>query len=116
MVAVDQPEVAEAMQFIRENACRPLHADDVAQHLAVSRSTLERYLQAAVGHSATSSILQSRLTTVKDLLADTDLQLAAIASQTGFASIQHLANLFRHRVGVTRGRYRREMRYGGSGS
>ena len=111
VVAVEETEAAEALRFIRENACQPVQADDVARHLAVSRSTLDRYLRAAVGHSATSAIMQVRLARVKDFLADTDLPLAAIAARTGFTSVQHLANLFRDRIGVTPGRYRREMRH-----
>jgi len=106
IIAVDDPEAAAALRFIRENACRPATAEDVAAHLAVSRSTLDRCLRGAVGQSATAAIMQARLANVKADLADTDLPLQAIASRAGFASVQHLANLFRERVGVTPGRYR----------
>lgn len=111
IVAVDDPEAAAALRFIRASACRPASADEVAAHLAVSRSTLDRCLRRAVGQSATAAIMQARLASVKADLADTDLSLQAIASRTGFASIQHLANLFRARVGVTPGRYRQDMRH-----
>ena len=110
IVAVDDPEAASALRFIREHACQPVTAEDVAAHLAVSRSTLDRCLHAAVGHSATAAIMQARLASVKSDLAETDLSLQAIASRAGFASVQHLANLFRERVGMTPGRYRRDMR------
>ena len=111
IVAVDDPEAASALRFIREHACQPVTAEDVAAHLAVSRSTLDRCLHAAVGHSATAAIMQARLASVKSDLAETDLSLQAIASRAGFASVQHLANLFRERVGMTPGRYRRDMRH-----
>lgn len=105
------PAAASALRFIREHACQPITAEDVAAHLAVSRSTLDRCLHAAVGHSATAAIMQARLASVKSDLAETDLSLQAIASRAGFASVQHLANLFRERVGMTAGRYRRDMRH-----
>jgi LacI family transcriptional regulator len=97
--------------LIRENACQPVPAEDVAAHLAVSRSTLDRCLQAAVGQSATAAIMQTRLARVKTDLAETELSLQAIASRAGFASVQHLANLFRDRVGMTPGRYRQDMKH-----
>ncbi len=111
MIAVDDPEAAAAIRFIRENACQPVTAEDVAAHLAVSRSTLDRCLQAAVGQSATAAIMQIRLARVKTDLAETELSLQAIASRAGFVSVQHLANLFRDRVGMTPGRYRQNMRH-----
>ncbi len=111
IIAVNDPEASEALRFIREHACRPTTADDVAAHLAVSRSTLDRCLRSAVGQSAAAAILQVRLSRVKADLAETDLTLQAIAIRAGFASVQHLANLFRDRVGVTPGRYRKDMRH-----
>lgn len=82
----------------------------MARHLSVSRSTLDRHLRQVVGRSATSVIASMRLAQVKDYLAGTDLGLRAIAARTGFASLHHMANLFRDRFGVSPGRYRQEMR------
>jgi transcriptional regulator GlxA family with amidase domain len=64
-----------------------------------------------VGQSATAAIMQTRLARVKADLAETELSLQAIATRAGFASLQHLSNLFRDRVGMTPGRYRQEMRH-----
>jgi AraC-like DNA-binding protein len=55
--------------------------------------------------------MQIRLARVKTDLAETELSLQAIASRAGFASVQHLANLFRDRVGMTPGRYRQDMKH-----
>lgn len=83
----------------------------VAGALAVSRSTLDRLLSAAVGQSATAAIMQVRLARVKTDLVESDLPLKSIARRAGFVSEQHLANLFRSREGLTPGRYRRDMRH-----
>jgi LacI family transcriptional regulator len=112
IVATDEPEVAEALRFIRKHACQGIQADDVARHLSISRSTLDRHLGQVVGRSAASVIVQMRLAQVKDYLAGTDLSLRGIAARTGFASLHHMANLFRDRFGVSPGRYRQEMRMG----
>jgi LacI family transcriptional regulator len=108
-VAVESAEAAAALRMIGERACAGLTAADLAAKLAVSRSTLDRILRAAIGRSATAAIMNVRLAKVKADLAGTDLAIKAIARRAGFASVQHLSNLFRDRVGVTPGRYRREM-------
>lgn len=110
IVAADDPETAEALRFIRENACQGIQADDVARHLSVSRSTLDRHLRQVVGRSTTAVIAYTRLAEVKHYLTSTDLGLRAIASRTGFCSLHHLSNAFRDRFGVSPGRYRQEMR------
>ncbi|MBA2112870.1 AraC family transcriptional regulator [Bremerella alba] len=111
IIAVEDPEVASALNYIRENACQPIQASDVAEFLSVSRSTLDRYFQVAIGQTTTDAIMQARLGQVKTDLVNTDLPLKSIAARSGFASVQHLANLFRERVGTTPGNYRKDMRY-----
>jgi LacI family transcriptional regulator len=110
IVAVESADAAAALRLIRECGCEGLTADDVAAALAVSRSTLDRLLHAAIGQTATSAIMQVRLARVKADLAETDLPLKSIARRAGFTSVQHLANLFRSRERLTPGRYRRAMR------
>jgi LacI family transcriptional regulator len=112
IVAAESPEAQAALEMIRAQACAGLTAADVAAKLFVSRSTLDRLLRQAVGQSATALIMNVRVTQVKADLVGTDLPLKAIAKRAGFASVQHLSNLFRDRVGVTLGRYRQEMRRG----
>ncbi len=101
-----------ALQIIRGHACDGLTADDVAAKLAISRSTLDRLLRHALGQSAAAVITNVRITQIKADLVGTDLPLKAIAKRAGFASVQHLSNLFRDRVGSTLGRYRQDMRRG----
>lgn len=109
-IAAESPEAQAALEMICERACAGLTAADVAAKLVISRSTLDRLLRQSIGRSATAAIMNVRLARVKADLAGTDLAIKAIARRAGFTSVQHLSNLFRDRVGVTPGRYRRDMR------
>ncbi|MCM2374160.1 XylR family transcriptional regulator [Aporhodopirellula aestuarii] len=111
VTAVEDSDAATALRYIRDNARKAITAEDVANYLAVSRSTLDRSLRATVGRSATVAIMQARLAIVKADLTETDLTLSQIADRCNFRSVQHLANLFRERVGMTAGNYRKEMRH-----
>jgi AraC family transcriptional regulator len=54
-------------------------------------------------------VIQRRVERAKSLLRHTDLPVARIAYETGFASQSHLASTFKRTVGLTPGDYRRSM-------
>lgn len=110
IVAVDSAEIATAVRLIRERSCQGLTADNVAEAIVVSRSTLDRLLKTTIGLTATAAIMQARLDRVKADLADTELPIKTLARRAGFRSVHHLSNLFHKREGVTPGQYRRTMR------
>ena len=54
--AVDDREVATAMQLIRDHACEGMTVQDVVTRLQISRSTLERRFHAAFARSPATEI------------------------------------------------------------
>ncbi|MBI1372453.1 MAG: helix-turn-helix domain-containing protein [Phycisphaera sp.] len=108
VVAIADADIADAVRFIRENADRGITTEDVLDAVPMSRSSLERKMRAALGRSPKAEITRVRLEHVQRLLRDTDLTLERIARRTGFAHPQHLATLFKRRLGVTPGRYRQQ--------
>jgi AraC family transcriptional regulator len=55
-------------------------------------------------------VIQRRVERAKTMLRETDLPVARIAYETGFASQSHLATTFKRTVGQTPGDYRRSIR------
>jgi LacI family transcriptional regulator len=105
---IDDPDVAEAVRFLRERACRHIQICDVAKHVGVSPSTLKNRFRAALGRTIHAELQRLRLDRAKQLLADTDLPLKQVATQTGFRYIQYLTRVFRQHVGQTPGEYRKQ--------
>jgi len=105
-LAIEDPDVAAAVHFIREHACERIQINDVAARVGVSRSTLKNRFKAAMGHSIHAEILYVRLERAKQLIAETDLPLKQIALQVGFQYVQYLTKLFRKRVGQTPAKFR----------
>ncbi len=99
--------IATAVRFIRDHACQGLDIPEVLAQVPLSRSTLERRFQRYLGRSPKEEIIRVRLNRVKQLLAQTDYTLAAIARRTGFHSVEHLSALFAQKVGQPPGHYRR---------
>ena len=107
-MAISDPEVAAAVQFIQERCCEGITVDDVARRLALSRSTLQRRFAQALGRTPQKEIDLQQLQRVKQLLVDTDLPLARIADRTGFPYPECLCRLFKRHTGQTPGVYRKQ--------
>ncbi|MGO9109075.1 MAG: XylR family transcriptional regulator [Thermoguttaceae bacterium] len=109
VLRIDDAEVAAAVQYIRENACRGVTMRDVMDHLAVSRSMLERRFRKCLGRSPQEEIREVQLKRVKELLAETDLALDVIARLAGYSHPEYMSVVFKRESGQTPGEYRQHV-------
>jgi len=107
ILATDDVEVASALRFIRDNACRGIGVGDVVRHILISRSSLERRFKAVLGRTPSVEIRRIQLDRAKELLTETALTLAAVARRSGFESRNYFSEVFHKSVGMTPGQYRR---------
>jgi LacI family transcriptional regulator len=110
IVLADAPEIAAAIRHMRQHFSSGILAKDVAEFAGVSRSTLERGVKLALGRTPLQEILRLRFTAVKELLAETDLPMKAIATRCGFPTSQRLSTAFRSAFSMTPQEYRRQQR------
>ena len=94
MLAIPDPDVAAALQFIRTHAVEGITVPDVLEHVVLSASTLKRRFAKFVGHSPKEEILRVQLDRAKELLATTHLSLREICRLTGFDQVEWLCKLF----------------------
>jgi LacI family transcriptional regulator len=107
VTAVDDPLIAQAMQFIRENACNGINVEDVLRTVPLSRRLFESRFRKATGKTPHEMITQRRLNRVELLLRDTDLSQEEIARRCGFEYAEYMNTLFRKQHGVSPGAYRK---------
>lgn len=107
VLAVDDRDVARAVQYIREHACEGINVGDVLRMVPLSRRVLEQRFQRLLGHTPHDEILQVRLNRVKQLLSQTDLPLYVIAERTGFEHIEYLSVVFKRETGTAPSAYRK---------
>jgi len=110
ILAVGDRNVAAALSFIRERACKGLSVDEVVAHAAASRSQLEKKFRRFIGRSPQAEIRRVQLGRVKELLSETDLPLKTIAGMTGFEHIEYLSVVFKRTTGEAPGQYRKRTR------
>ena len=112
LLAIEDPEIARAVRFIREHASEGIRVEDVLEQVTLSRRAFETRFRNAVSRPPHMEIRRVQIERVKELLVGTDFKLEKIADMTGFSSAQYLAGLFHRVVGVTPGNWRQSGRAG----
>jgi LacI family transcriptional regulator len=107
VLAVDDPQVADAIRFIREHACDPCSVDDVLREVPVGRRWLERQFVKRLGRTPRDEILRVQMDAAKRLLLQPALTLPEIAERCGFSSGPTFGRAFLRAMGTTPATYRR---------
>jgi LacI family transcriptional regulator len=113
VLSISDEAVSEGVRYIREHASRAISVEDVLAHVTMSRRNLERRFKRVMGRSLLEEIRRVRLGRACELLRDTDLDMARIAKQAGFASQVRFSTVFREQFGKTPTEYRRDQRVAG---
>ena len=109
-LAVEDRVIASAARYIREHDCAGINVADVVRQTDVCRSVLQRRFKDAFRRTIHDEIVQTRLARAKELLRDTELPLALIATKAGFQHQEYMGAVFKQRLNTTPARYRTDAR------
>jgi len=109
-LAVEDPDVAYALSYIKAHACDPMNVSDIMDELTISRRTLEKRFRKAMGHSLHDEVRRVKFARAQALLVDSDLLVPGVARRCGFNDPKRFTTLFRVRFGIPPAAYRRKMR------
>ncbi|MBR0506166.1 MAG: substrate-binding domain-containing protein [Kiritimatiellae bacterium] len=98
--------VQRAVAYIQSHATKGIGVRDVVAHLKCSRRLADLRFRELQGMSILETIRKVQMDEVCRLLRTTNLSVAAIAAQTGFASAKHLPERFKAAFGCSMGAYR----------
>ncbi|MBI9019620.1 MAG: DNA-binding transcriptional regulator [Phycisphaerae bacterium] len=110
ILAIEDREIAQALQFIRQHPNEPLQVSDVVDAVAISRRSLQLRFKQALGRSILDEIRKVRIEQVSRMLTETNLPVSNIAMSLGFPGIDHIARFFRKEKKMSPLTYRK--RYG----
>jgi LacI family transcriptional regulator len=110
VLAIEDAVVVRAVRFLRSHAHERIDVGDAVEHVRVSRRNLEQRFTAALGHTPAEELRRARVRRARQLLVDTDWQVASVAYESGFATVAHLSRTFKKYVGVAPSVYRRRRR------
>ncbi|MGC9261387.1 MAG: helix-turn-helix domain-containing protein, partial [Phycisphaerae bacterium] len=110
LLSVDDPDIAEAARFIRENAAMPMTVEDVHRKVMISRRKLEVGFKRNFHRTPQKEIWRVRVTKAKALLEQTSSKMPRIAQLSGFSNADRLCEIFRRETGVTPRAWRERSR------
>ena len=111
VLAIDDPEVRRAVEFIRDNACRGIGTEQVLDQTNVSRPTLTKRFRAALGCTVREEIRRVQFARARQLLIDTDLKVPEVADRCGFSSFTRFTDQFSKRFGEPPTTFRHRHRH-----
>ncbi|SFU81772.1 XylR family transcriptional regulator [Pseudoduganella namucuonensis] len=103
---IKHPDVMRARHFIRQYASQGIKTVQVAEHVGVSRSSLEAYFRQELGCTVHDVILDFKLNAAKAALESDDRSIEDVALDSGFTSTQYMHVVFRRELGCTPRAYR----------
>lgn len=106
--AIDDEDIIAAERYIREHACEGMTISDLLKQVPISRRALEYRFRKLLRRTPHQEIMRIRIDRAKTLLRETDLTLAAICVQTGFAHADYLSVAFKKATGVSPSAYRKQ--------
>jgi len=110
LVAVEDELVKAAVQFIRVQAGKLIGSEQVALAGNVSRRTLDRRFERALGRTVREELARVRMQTARRLLADAALTIAEISRNCGYGTPASFSRAFRQHSGRWPSEYRADIR------
>jgi AraC-like DNA-binding protein len=100
-------DMEKVVAFVEEHLSAEINLPDLARLVDYSPDHLTRLFKRSFGVSLYQYIVQRRVERSKALLLDRGQSIAEVASACGFASQSHFSSIFKAKVGITPGAYRR---------
>lgn len=107
-LAIDHPQVAQALKIIHQEYARPITMSTLLERLPISRSGLEKAFREHYVRPPMEELRRIRFLQACKLLAETEDKIAAIAYATGFGTSHHLCRSFKSQFGITPKQYRQQ--------
>ena len=111
ILAIDDPEVAKALNFIRESAKKTIAVEDVVAATYLSRRGLEKRFRSCLNRTILQEIRRRKLEEFTRLLLGTNYSISKIAEIMNTPDISNISRYFKAEKGMTPLDYRKKHGY-----
>jgi LacI family transcriptional regulator len=106
ILAIDDPDVREALKYIRAHNGEPLQVEEIARHLCISKRSLQMKFHHLLKTSIHDVIVHAHYNLARQLLIETDLSIDEIALRAGFHYSSNMRRAFLDIAGLLPHKYR----------
>lgn len=106
VLAIENADLAAAVRFIGQFACKGIGVKDILAHVPVSRRVLERRFKQVLGRTLHDEIIRVRIQEARKLLAQTNLTILEVSLRCGFSTLSDFCKVFKIHTGLTPREYR----------
>lgn len=108
--AVNDPNVATALNYIYHHAGDPIGVDDLLKTVPLCRRYLEIRFKNALGRSPYEEIRRAHVERAKKILVETDWSMDRIAEKSGFSDAKHFYINFRKETQMAPVQFRKRFK------
>lgn len=112
ILCVENPDLARALHFIKQNSHRQISVNDVVAAACISRRSLEEKFNKFLHRSVLSEIRRIRADRFARMLLETNLSIPQIAAELNFPSIENVGRYFERETGMRPSAYRKKYNPG----
>ncbi len=112
ILAVNDINVSQALQFIKKNAKNKILVEDVIKATSLNRRTLERRFRQTINRSISDEIKYVRIELISKLLIETDLSISQITGYFNFSDSEHISRYFKREKGIGMREFRKSHKPG----
>jgi LacI family transcriptional regulator len=109
IMAIEDPLVAQALNYIREHYRKGITVDEIAQKIGVSRRVLEIHFRKAMDRSIFEEVLRLRMDHACVLLTETNLSIAQVAEALNYEEIKYFSRGFKKVMDISPLAYRKQQ-------
>ncbi|WXA95777.1 AraC family transcriptional regulator [Pendulispora brunnea] len=102
------PRLAPALEAMFHDPAHPWTLPELARLCGMSRATAARHFEQTLGRSASDLLTDIRMTVAANELKTTSASTADVAATVGYQSEAAFQRAFKHHIGITPARWRRE--------
>lgn len=107
---LSKSQLRRVNEHIDDRLCDDLRLGDLAALIGMSEFHFSRQFKRTTGLAPHQYLVRRRVERAKRLLRETDMPVAEVALNSGFAHQSHLSNWFRRAVRTSPARYRAALR------
>ncbi len=103
----DQSRLQPAFLYIKKNLGSVIKISDLEKVLNLSKEHIIRLFKAETGKTPAEFVLDLKIKTATKLLKDSNTSITEISESLGFSTPSHFSKVFRARLGMTPGEYKK---------